>query len=164
MREHTTTTSSQDQARPAVLRRPQSGTPRWFEEGVGSGSILLVDQKLIELGLQSRGHRALCKLLLDAQASCFGSTGHIISYADEYIMRRIRRGGGDSKVPNVYARCMRCGCLALLLDWCAAASLALGYVDFGHLYPDGARHPVDNSFWHPCNGSRIAADGMLLLD
>ncbi len=150
--------------RSAALRRPQSGTPRQGVSEDDGQEQLVGDEALILLGLQSPCHAALCGVLLRTQIQTYKATRHIISYSDEYSMRRIRNAAKTGRLPNIYCRCMRCGCLALLLDW----AVAVYQIDMPLQQPGrpgvGVRIPTNNDFRGRCTGNEIAEEGLLLTE
>lgn len=153
-----------DSSRSAVLRRPQSGTPGPVSEHQIKRDALVGDAALLDLAVLSPAHSVLCGLLLRAQISTYRCTGHIISYADEYAMRKIRNHARRGTVPTMYCRCMRCGCLALLFDWLVACDLAADPLMAERRWPPGKRQVVDRSFFAECAGEDKMREALLLTD
>lgn len=153
-----------DSSRAAALRRPQGGTPPEPLSEDQALNQLVGDIALIDLGQQSASHAVLCGVLLRVQIRTYRRHGHIISYSDEYTMRRIRNAAKTGRLPHIYCRCLRCGCLALLLDWCVAVDLADDPVMPARRFAALSHRPVDDKFYHACEGSKIAENGLLLMD
>lgn len=151
-------------SRSAALRRPQGGTPPTPLSENAPADELVGDQALVWLGLQSATHAALCGTLLRAQIRTYKRTRHIISFQDEYSMRRIRNAARTGRLPAIYCRCMRCGCIALLIDWCAAADLADDPTMPTRRWPDGKRQPVSDAFFRPCTGSELMQEELFWTD
>ncbi len=151
-------------SRSAVLRRPQSGTPP--EESLGDTfrTELVGDEALLTMGQTSGGHRLLCGTLLRAQIATYSRLGHIISFSDEYVMRKIKTAGYTGRLPNIWCRCLRCGCLAHLLDWCVAVDLAGDRLKVDRRWANRKTAPIDRRFMAECQGSDVARDSLLLLD
>lgn len=153
-----------ERSRSAALRRPQGGTPpnplseEWGEDE------LVGDEALLQLGQQSATHAALCGPLLRTQIQVYKRLRHIISFNDEYTMRRIRNAARTGRLPNIYCRCMRCGCLAHIIDWFAAVNLADEPTMADRRWPTGRSRPATNRFFTHCEGSVIAEEGLLLMD
>jgi len=153
-----------DSLRSAALRRPQSGTPRQAILESGPGDELVGDESLLAIGLHSAGAAVLCGVLLRAQIQTYKRTRHVISLSDEYSMRRIRNAARTGRMPNIYARCLRCGCVALLIDWCAAGDLAQNDLMVSRRWPEGHRHPVSREFYSRCTGNEKAREALFLLE
>jgi hypothetical protein len=153
-----------ESSRSAALRRPQSGTPPTISLGVPVRTELVGDANLAYEGLRSPGAMVLCGLLLRVQIRTYKRTGHIISYADEYVMRKIRNHAKRATLPNCYARCMRCNCPALLIDWCAAVELADDPLMASRRFDPAGHIPVDKAFFAECKGNEKAQEASILLD
>lgn len=151
-----------DSSRSAALRRPQSGTPEPPSSKADGRTDLVGDFFLLDLGWESPQAAVLCAVLLKVQIGTYRATGHIISFADEYARRRIRTHSRRRFIPKMYCRCMRCGCLALLIDWCVARDLADDPLMAGRRFPAGGRQPVSTEFYKECTGGDKARDWLLL--
>ena len=60
--------------------------------------------------------------LLHAQILTFARTGHLIAFNDEYPRKQITHDIPLGRMPRCYARCLRCGCVAMVNDWVRAAT------------------------------------------
>jgi hypothetical protein len=154
----------EESSSPGALHRAQSATVVSNVLKDTSQDQLVGDDHLLLLGLRSAGHKELCRVLLRTQIKTYKTTRHIICYADEYVYRSIRNAGKTGRLPNIYCRCMRCGCIALLLDW-VVASYSLGhYKDMPKVRVRKQHDPLDHQFQEPCPGNEKAQEAAFLMD
>jgi hypothetical protein len=152
-----------DSTRSAGLRRPETGTPASDEDPLESSMPFVADCSLLTLGLRSPSGQELARLLLKVQVRTYGATGHIICYADEFVARAIKRGVSNHRIPMIYCRCMRCGCLALLYSWIAAADRYDRPLQVGRRYNAYIKDPSSTLFCEPCAGDTAARDALEIL-
>lgn len=154
--------SFENVTRPTALRWPQSGTPATLMED-DRRAQMVGDARLLDLALESPGANLLAGILLRCQLATYRRRGHILSYSDEYVWRRLRTARSGCRLPNVYVRCMRCGCAALLLDWCIAT-----HMDTEPLRPPGRRRgrseQISGEYLGQCGGHELAASALLLTE
>jgi hypothetical protein len=151
-----------DSWRSTVLRGPQGGTPSDGDDSLGMLMPVIVDRALLDMRLARRDSKDVVLLLAKVQYRAFASTGHILSYADEYVWRKIKRSIEIGRIPTIYVRCMRCGCLAHFAHW----AIAVDYLDApllpGRRLTSSAPEPTNPIYRDRCKGD-IEAAGLLSL-
>lgn len=86
------------------------------------GNEIVGDIWLRHLVMPGMPGSQLSMSLLHAQILTFHRRGHLIAFNDEFPRRRISQDIPLGKMPRCYARCLRCGCVAMVNDWVQAAS------------------------------------------
>lgn len=124
--------------------------------------MLVGDPWMLTLGAYGGGARGIAALLLKAQVLTYKHRGHIIDLSDRKVKEALVATAYLGNLPEVYARCSRCGCLAMLRQWCA------------YSYPYTAQTMLDSAkykqlgrefyaFLEACPGDQVAADIAVVL-
>lgn len=118
---------------------------------------LVGDANLIELAGVRPQLDWVIGILLRVQFSTYRRTGHIISYADEYVWRRIKMFNRYATLPNIHCRCIRCNCRALLLDWYCALDWQHPELIAKIKARQSLSDPVSDAYRSECQGEALLA-------
>ena len=125
--------------------------------------MIISDAWLLELSRESEGARQIARVLLTAQITAFTQTGHILDLSQELPHQRIRERALHGMLWRGYCRCLRCGNIALLADWCSVGALSPEARQTAiALTPKKARKQV--AYLDACPGENVAVDIGTLLD
>lgn len=121
------------------------------------GTVIVVDSWLIDLAGKGEQYRKPAYVLAKAQLELAKNTGHMLSYSDPYIRRKLIERLEKGSMPGIMVRCLRCEVWAHLRDWIKAS----GWSDeqrFALWSEMSEKHGLARAqFLKPCPGEFVAA-------
>jgi hypothetical protein len=125
--------------------------------------MIICDEWLLDLGVESPQARMVARLCLEVQISAFRERQHVLALNDTLTRENIKRAAARGMIPHTIVRCMRCGAQAWFLDWVASADLLLSALDRGAIPYKRQAQTGDLDFLYRCNGDSNAEGLMAIL-